>query len=106
LSKTEFNTQLLEWLAKTSEEIISPPDYTFGGTGWLYVEDGRQLFKLNRDTKRAGVVTYLKTVIRHGPELEWCVVASQRGNRTAVGFGPTKERVKGFYLYLESDTDR
>ena len=99
LSKTEFHSRLREWLNSTDDAIIGP-EGLHGQTVWIYVHDGPNMFGLHADTKREAVDAYLRIVAQQGNDLQWEVAESQRGNPTAVVYGPNKHRHKPFYLYL------
>jgi hypothetical protein len=99
LGKSEFNQRLRDWLEKANEERIGP-DEADGRTNWIHVHDGSAAFALHADTKRPAVEWYLEKVSLYGDDLLWAVTESQRGNETAVVYGPDRMRNTGFYLYL------
>jgi hypothetical protein len=101
LPRVVFHAQLREWLATTSEAIVGS-EHVDGRTVWVHVRDGHQSFGLHADTRRAAVERYLQLVSLHGDDLEWTVVPSQRGNMTAVAYGPERLRHKAFYLYVDA----
>lgn len=99
VSRTVFHNQLREWLSGTNEAIIGSEDVD-GRTVWVHVRDVQRMFGLHADTRREAVERYLQLLSVHSEELEWTVVPSQRGNLTAVAFGPEQLRYKPFYLYV------
>ena len=101
LTKHEFHHRLRAWIS-TDEDRVGPED-AYGATGWVFVRDGQSFFKLNADTKRQAVESYLQTVEVHGDDLEWSVSENKLGNMTAVVYGPDKIRHTSFYLYASGD---
>jgi hypothetical protein len=97
ISKSKFNNRLERWLAKNEATIGIKGDFTRAAL--VFVQDGAEVFRLNKDTTRAGVVAYLDLVAKYGNELEWKRIRGQRGNTTSVGYGPECVRIKFFYLY-------
>jgi hypothetical protein len=71
-----------------------------GRTPWVWIKDGVDLYNLHADTKREAVAEYLDLAKENALELEWTIVASQKGNPTKVAFGPEKKIIRGFYLYV------
>ena len=101
LNKATFHQRLRAWLDNTDDFSIGPgPEEVQGRTPWVFVRDGSDLFGLNADTKRAGVRGYLELVAVHGDNLLWTIAPTQRGNMTAVVYGPEAKRIKPFYLYF------
>ncbi len=98
LTKVDFHQRLRAWLANAGEAMVGPEDVP-GVTSWVHIKDGSRVFALHADAKRDAVVHYLQMVTLHGDDLAWEIVPSQRGNMTAVAFGPEKLRYKPFYLY-------
>ena len=98
LSKGEFHRRLRSWLQDTDDAIVGP-DNVPGVRAWVYVRDGSSLFELHADTARVAVRDYLGLVDLHGDNLQWAITASDRGNMTAVLYGPKHLRLKPFYLY-------
>jgi hypothetical protein len=70
-----------------------------GREGWIHVRDGNRLFKLNADCTREAVKHYLDLVSLYGDDLEWNITTSNRGNPTALLFGPKSVRYESFPLY-------
>jgi len=93
-----FHQRLRLWLAM-NEPCINP-DFEYGGSGWVFVRDGDDLFKLNSDTPRDAVESYLSLVDVLGDDLDWHIVENKRGNPTGVAFGPQKIRPTSFYFYF------
>ena len=42
----------------------------------------------------------------HGTEIEWHIEANQRGRINKICFGPNRERIFGFYLYVRDELER
>lgn len=105
LRKSEFHQRLRDWLDNTHESVIGPEGIR-GQTGWVYVRDGSDVFVLNADSRRKGVDGYLQMVSLHGNDLHWAITESQRGNMTAVVYGPEKLKQKWFYLYAAVERGR
>ena len=101
LSKEQFHDSLRQWLASPAEGQIGQQAGQ-GRTPWVHVRDGSRIFALNADTSRKAVAHYLSLVDLHGDDLEWQIAPTQRGNMTAVVYGPAAERHKPFYLYARS----
>ena len=99
VSKQRFHELLLDWLAETDEPCIGSTEVD-ERTPWMHVQVGATLFCLHADTKRSAVLHYLKLVAIHGANIAWTISPSQKGNMTAVAFGPTLERHKPFYRYV------
>jgi hypothetical protein len=99
LSKFEFHKRLRDWLDDTDDAFIGPESID-GRTGWIHVHDGSNVFVLHADTGRDAVRQYLQTVAVHRNDLGWEITQSQRGNMTAVVYGPKKIRYKSFYFYV------
>ena len=101
LNRREFHRRLKEWLENTDDPAVGPEGY--GQNGLVHVSDGESIFKLNTDTKRHGVQAYMQLLAQHGDGIDWHVTTSQRGNSTAVTYGPNRLHISGFYLYLVGD---
>ena len=102
LTKRAFHQRLREWLRDTDEETIGPEGVD-GRTSWIHVRDGSQLFFLHADTRREAVKWYVQVVDEEGDNLDWEIVASQRGKLTAVAFGPKRLRRTSLYLYAATE---
>jgi len=99
LSKSEFHQRLRDWLDNNDNLVIGPEGIKYPRTGWVHVRDDSNILALNADTPRDAVDRYLKIVTRYGNDLEWHRAESQRGQMTAVEYGPEKVRCKSFNLY-------
>ena len=99
LNRSEFHRRLREWIDNSDDPVIAP-QIERGQTPWIYVRDTPRMFVLNADTGRPAVVSYLKLVERFGNDLKWEISASDRGNMTAVVYGPEEIRIKPFYFYV------
>lgn len=99
LMKTEFHKRLGQWFHQTAERTVGPGEAD-GRTRWIHVRSGTTLFALHADTPRDAVEWYLGIVAAHGDHLEWEPAPSQRGNMTAVVYGPQQLRNTSFYLYV------
>jgi hypothetical protein len=97
ISKGKFNRRLKKWIDGNEETIGIKGD--FNRVPLVFVQDGTEIFRLNRDTTRNGVIEYLKLVAKYGNDLEWRRIIGQRGKGTSVAYGPEHERVRFFYLY-------
>jgi hypothetical protein len=71
-----------------------------GVTPWIYVQEGKDLYIRHADVSHEAVRRYLDLVDQYGDGLEWTIVTNQRGRKNAVAYGPNRERVTPFYLYL------
>ena len=96
IPKTEFHARLRKWLKNTDEVRIGPDDVP-GVTPWIYVRE-RNIYEFHADVKRDAAERYLLLVDRFGDDLEWTIVANERGNENAVAYGPEHERLIPFYL--------
>lgn len=103
VTKRQFHAALRAWLTSTKDARIGPDDMR-GQTAWVHVRDGSAMFALNADAKRESVADYLLFVDAHGDEIAWDIAPSQRGNMTAVVYGPDKVRLTSFYLYVVGAT--
>ena len=104
LSKQEFHARLRAWLHSADNPGDSRIDggaTKYGGSAWLYVQDGWALYRLNADTKHQGVNDYLRLVDRYGDDLAWTTKPNRDGKNNAVAYGPTSEPVRRFYLYRD-----
>jgi len=98
ISKGEFHRRLRVWLATDEHRIGAEGDY--GATGWIFVRDGGSFYKLNADTKRPAVEEYVQNLVLLGEDVEWHTVENQKGNMTAIAYGPEQRRNTSFYLYF------
>jgi hypothetical protein len=64
------------------------------------VQEGKDLYIRHADVSHEAVRRYLDLVDQYGDGLEWTIVNNQRGRKNAVAYGPNRERVTPFYLYL------
>jgi len=101
ISKDVFHKRLQDWLHSSHDNRVGSESVQ-GNTPWVFVRDGSQYFHLNADTTRQAVERYLQFVAVHGDDLEWEIVPSQRGNMTALVYGPERIRYKPFYFYAVS----
>jgi len=99
LTKAQFHQRLRHWFQSTNDAIVGREEVR-GQTAWVYVRDGTDMFVLNADTSRDAVDRYLQIVTAYGDDLQWEAAQSQRGNMTAVTYGPHHVRLPPFYLYL------
>jgi uncharacterized ferritin-like protein (DUF455 family) len=99
ISKRAFHSRLRAWLHDTDDEIVGDPD-VIGMTAWVHVRDGHSWYRLHADTRREAVADYLRLVDKYGDDIEWSIVANQRGRKNAVAYGPERVRRVPFYLYL------
>jgi hypothetical protein len=97
LTKVQFHERLRTWFSSTDDHVVKAD--VPGVTPWVHIRDGADMFVLHADTRRDAVGRYLELVSRYGNDLEWTITASQRGNPTAVLYGPEKVQEKSFYLY-------
>src|SRR5712672_1217629 len=86
-TKREFHQLLRAWLSSTSDGVVGAEEVD-GRTPWIHVRDGTSTFVLHADTRREAVERYVQLVTLHGDELHWEIAPSQRGNMTAVVYGP------------------
>lgn len=93
--------ELLRWWLETSDEAAVGDVGAFGGKAWVYVEAGSARCHLNADTARPGVQRFLELVKEYGGDLQWRVVANEKGTVNRVAFGPAAETVAKFYLYTD-----
>jgi hypothetical protein len=100
ISKPEFHRRLRMWLAGTNDATIGPQDID-ERTAWVHVQDGNSRYKLHADAHREAITAYLALVDQYGDDVEWTVIANQRGRENAVAFGPDRVRPAPLlYLYL------
>lgn len=97
ISKREFHSRLRSWLLNTQENMIG--DAERGQEAWVHVLHAATVYRLNSDTKRAGVAEYLELVNRHGDDLKWSTTQNRDGKPNAVAYGPDASRIQRFYLY-------
>lgn len=97
-SKADFNNALGRWYQETSEKTIGSHEYN--QSPWLFVELGSYKFHLNSDSKREGIIKYLKLVKQYQDDLPWYIVENNRGKINKVTFGNEKLKIPGFYFYL------
>jgi hypothetical protein len=92
---------LAHWAEASSEPTIGDVG-TFGGSPVIVVRMGADEFVLNRDTKRAAVLTFLATATRAGGagNLHWHVTANRRGKFNRVSYRHDDESTPGWYAYL------
>jgi hypothetical protein len=102
ISKGQFHSRLRDWLDSTSDAVVGP-EGVHGRTSWIHVRDGSTMFVFHADTPREAVTFYLHLVELHGDDLAWEIAPSQRGNMTAVVYGPENVRHKPFYLYVDAN---
>jgi hypothetical protein len=100
--RRDFVGLLRWWLEQTDEKTIGEVE-PFPGRPWVLVEAGSTRCHLNADTARVGVRRFLELVRQHGDDLEWRVVANQRGKVNRVALGPDAELVEKFYLYTDDE---
>lgn len=91
--------ELERWASEpgSDDECISPPG-TRSNEPWLWAKNGLKLLKLNADTNRHGVKTFLAQ-LKSTNKLR--VTTNQNGsiNKVVVaGHGP----IPGFYLYTDA----
>jgi hypothetical protein len=100
LNKSQFHERLREFCGgNSSDDATVCPNYAYGRRPWIYILDEHRVFVLNADTKRKAVREYLELVAQHSDDLRWELRPSQRGNMTAVAYGPHGLPVQSFYLY-------
>jgi hypothetical protein len=100
LERHDFDLWLLNWYENTNEKTIGDIG-NFGQQAFLWVESSGSKFRLNADTKREGVETYLNFLKENGDSLNWSIVANRNGLLNKVAFGEEKIKIPGFYLYLD-----
>jgi len=99
ITKQEFHRRLREWFA-TGEQTVGPVGID-ERTPQVYIQDGNWVYQLHVDAHREAVESYLELVDDYGDDLKWRLVPNQKGNMTAVGFGPNGVRTLPFlYLYF------
>jgi hypothetical protein len=99
LNKSQFHERLRDFCLRNSDDATVCPNYAYGRRPWIYILDEHRVFVLNADTKRKAVGEYLKLVAQYSDDLRWELRPSQRGNMTAVAYGPHGLPVQSFYLY-------
>lgn len=103
ISRSALHERLRAWVVGASDLGVigdtEPPNQK--RTPWIWINEDLRLYRLHADTTGAGVRRYLALVTEHGEGLLWTIVDSQRGNPTKVAFGPSLERIPGFFLYFQ-----
>jgi hypothetical protein len=100
IPRAAFEARLRRWYELTDEARVGD-ESSFGGTPWVWVQQGARRFHLNADTTREGVGEYLAMLTRE-PELQWTVVRGRAGRLTKVVFGHRQQGIPGFYLYAKA----
>ena len=77
ISRAAFEARLRRWYELTDDARVGD-DSSFGGTPWVWIQNGARRFHLNADTTREGVGEYLAMLTRE-PELQWTVVRGRAG---------------------------
>lgn len=102
ITKAEFHERLTRWFRESREEMVGDPA-AHRRTAWIYVRDGHTLAKLHADTRREAVAEYLELLRSHPSPIEWTVIPSATGQLTKIAFGPAKETLRNFHLYVDSE---
>lgn len=102
ITKAEFHDRLARWFRDTDEESIGDPS-AHRRTAWVWIRDGHILAKLQADTTREAVAEYLEILRAHPRPLEWSVVPSATGQLTKIAFGPEKQTLRNFHLYVDDE---
>ena len=100
LERQDFDLWLLNWYKNTNEKTIGDIG-NFGQQAFLWVKSNGSKFRLNADTKREGVETYLNLLKENDNSLNWSIVANMKGKINKVAFGENKIKIRGFYLYWD-----
>ncbi len=103
INRGEFYRLLDRWLRLTNEQTIGEAGVVQGRTPWVWILVGGRECRLHADTKREGVAALLD-LWRASPNLEWHVVANQRGRFNKVAIGDEKIVIPGLFLYLHEPT--
>src|SRR5271169_525283 len=92
---------LAHWLAASNQATVGDIG-RFGGSPVIIVRAGADQFVLNRDTKRAAVEAFLKTVVAAGgaANLRWHITANRRGWINRVSYRRDDAATPGWYAYL------
>ena len=99
LNKSEFHKLLRDFCSHNSDDATVCPNPAYGRRPWIHILDEHRVFVLNADTKRKAVGEYLELVTQLSDDLRWELRPSERGNMTAVAYGPHALPVQSFYLY-------
>ncbi|MEV7983188.1 hypothetical protein [Streptomyces sp. NPDC086519] len=97
----ELQGLLDQWVRDSERQTIGDVG-SFGGKPWLKIEvQGRQIFHLNADTKRAAVLSFLKAAAAAGgaDKLAWRVIANRGRKVNKVVYGDQDDRLQGWYGY-------
>jgi hypothetical protein len=106
ISRRDFYELLHGWFKTTSEPTVGDVANYSGVTAWVWVQVGQHRCRLHADATRDGVAQLLEMRAAEGGELEWHVVANNRGNFNKVAFGRDKRVLPGVYLYLDQKVAR
>lgn len=103
VDRSQFHELLRRWHSTEPLELTIGDTGTYGQRAWLWVQEDGHDYRLNIDTTRDGVTSYLALVGIYGEGVEWCVVMNARGRMNKVAFGPERLVLSGFYFYLADD---
>jgi hypothetical protein len=100
-STIELERVLAHW-AETSDAPTIGDVGAFGGSPVITVRMRTDEFVLNRDTKRAAVLTFLAAAAAVGgaDNLSWHITANSRGTINRVSYRPDEEPTPGWYAYV------
>lgn len=92
----KFNEFLEVWFREKKSDTIGQ-----FGIEFIQIKGKENWYRLGGKTKREGVERYLYLLQDYDDDLEWTIVINEHGIvKNKVAFGPHKEVIEGFYLYL------
>jgi hypothetical protein len=100
VSRHELYRLLDGWMKTTNEETVGDVANHAGVTAWVWVSVGDHTCRLHADATREGVSKLLQMNREVDGELDWHVIANNRGNFNKVAFGDDKRVIPGIFLYL------
>ena len=95
-SKIELLRLLMEWKRLNNGENDSKTigNSEIGLTPLIWLEENKELYKLNSDTNLGGIKEFLS----NHPN-EWYIIPNNRGNINKVTNDKNKIGISGFYMY-------
>lgn len=98
---TELERLLAYWAEESNAPTVGDVG-AFGGSPAITVRMRADEFVLNRDTKRAAVLTFLTAAAAVGgaDKLSWHITTNSRGTINRVSYRPDDEPTPGWYAYV------
>ena len=96
-SKFQLLMLLKEWLNTFGNTIGEMKGRNSNPEPWLWIKYKNELYQINADTKRDGVIEFLKNDANNNP---WFLIPTENlGNRTKVTNDIDSNPIPGFYMY-------